>query len=124
MKYNIGTLLYYRKLSPDEMKNIPKSFSTISDLLKPSSLEREIIDKVLSKEGITLEDFSIKNETGSFFVPHEREVILKVSDLAVSSPEVDELNDRGNKTVFKIKISFSLQKGSYATIITKRIFGH
>lgn len=122
--YNIGTLLFYRNLSEEEIKKIPQTFKTISEEINPSNAEKEIIGKVLSRDGVSIQDFGIKKETGNFFKVHERKVMLKPENFAISEPQTDEINDRGRKNAFKIKLSFSLPKGSYATIITKRLFNH
>ena len=124
IRYNIGTLLFYKNLSEEEIEKIPQTFKTISEEIKPSSLEKEIVGKVLSREGVSIQDFGIKKETGNFFKVHERKVMLKPENFAISEPQIDEINDKGRKNTFKIKLSFPLPKGSYATIITKRIFNH
>ncbi len=124
ISYNIGTLLFYKNLSEEEIKKIPLSFKTISEDIKPSNAEKGIISKVLFKEGLSIQDFGVKKNTGNFFKVHERKVMLKPENFSISEPQIDEINDRGRKNTFKIKLSFSLPKGSYATIITKRIFNH
>ncbi len=124
ISYNIGTLLFYKNLSEEEIRKIPLAFKTISEEIKPSNAEKEIIGKVLSKEGVNIQDFGIKKDTGNFFKVHERKVILKPENFGISEPQIDEINDKGRKNTFKIRLSFSLPKGSYATIITKRIFNH
>ena len=124
ISYNIGTLLFYKNLSEEEIKKIPLAFKTISEEIKPSNAEKDIIGKVLFREGVSIQDFGIKKDTGNFFKVHERNVILKPYDFQISEPQIDEVNDRGRKNTFKIKLSFTLPKGSYATIITKRIFNH
>ncbi len=124
IKYNIGGLLFYKNLSEEEIRKIPLAFKTISEEIKPSNAEKEIIGKVLSKEGVNIQDFGIKKDTGNFFKVHERKVILKPENFGISEPQIDEINDRGRKNAFKIKLTFSLPKGSYATIVTKRIFNH
>ena len=120
--YNIGSLLFYKKLSEEELKIIPSAFKTISDEMELSELEKGIVSKVLSKEGISINDFSIKKATGNFFKAHERAVLVKPSDFRISSCLTDELNCKRKNNKFKITVSFSLPKGSYATVITKRIF--
>ena len=124
ISYNIGTLLFYKNLSEEEIKKIPQTFKTISEEIKPNNAEKEIIGKVLSREGVGIQDFGIKKDTGNFFKVHERKVMLKPENFGISEPQIDEINDIGRKNAFKIKLSFSLPKGSYATIITKRIFNH
>ena len=118
VQYNAGRLLFYKTLSEEKMKRIPSIFKTISHDITPTDFEKEIIDKVLSREILTLDKFDVKTETGNFFRAYERKIIVKPEDFRISEPIVDELNSNR----FKITLSFGLQKGSYATIITKRIF--
>lgn len=124
IRYNAGFLLFYKNISADEEKKIPKSFKTISHDIRPTEFEKKIIDKILAAEKMELKDFDIRKESENFFKVHERDIILKPAELKLSDPAVDELNDRGRKNTFKIALSFMLPKGSYATIVTKRIFGH
>jgi tRNA pseudouridine13 synthase len=120
--YNVGSLSFYKNLSEEELRKIPKTFQSISDELKPSGYEEKIVEKVLLKEGVKIEEFNIKEQTGNFFKTHSREVVLKSEDFEMSQPVLDEVNSRGNKKRFKITLKFSLQKGSYATMIIKGIF--
>ncbi|MBI3032136.1 tRNA pseudouridine(13) synthase TruD [Candidatus Woesearchaeota archaeon] len=122
--YNVGSLLFYKNLTTSESKKLSIAFKTISDELQAEGLELDIIKTILKREGITLSDFAIKSETGSFFKTHQRDVIVKPLDFSISKPQIDEVNDRGKNNFFKIKLSFTLPKGSYATIVTKRLFNH
>jgi tRNA pseudouridine13 synthase len=112
VKYRIGELLF-----PDEAVNVPERFTTISPNMKPSDSEKSIIEGVLQKEGLCLDDFEIK-KTGHFFGKYERKVMIRIDDLNVTEPRADELN----KNKCKLAISFTLPRGSYATIVTKGIF--
>ncbi|RLF29261.1 MAG: tRNA pseudouridine(13) synthase TruD [Thermoplasmata archaeon] len=122
IRYSIGYLLFYKKLSSSEIQNIPLSFKTISHKIQPSEFEQKIISKILSQEGVALDDFDIKKTTGNFFKTRERAIIIKPNNLLLSDPVKDELNYRGRNKRFKITLSFTLPKGSYATIVTKRMF--
>jgi tRNA pseudouridine13 synthase len=122
IKYNIGSLLFYKSLTDDETRKIPKTFKTISQSISPTPFEKGIIDEVLGKEGVMLEEFDIKKDTGNFFKVHDRDIIIKPSDFKIAEPEIDEINDKGKSNRFKVRLSFTLPKGSYATIVTKRIF--
>jgi tRNA pseudouridine13 synthase len=124
VEYAIGALLFYANLSDDEMKKIPSTFQTISKSVTLSDVEQRIVDHVLMKEGLTLDDFAIESETGNFFKTRPRPVLLTPEDFMISKPVRDEINSKGNTQRFKIQISFSLPKGSYATIVTKRLFNH
>ena len=44
------------------------------------------------------------------------------ADFTLSQPAKDELNGGKGKTRFKVSVSFTLPKGSYATVVTKRLF--
>ncbi len=122
--YSVGSLLFYKNLSGGEIKRLSMSFQTLSDELHPIDIEKPIIEIILKKEGVSLSDFAIKQETGNFFKTHQRAIIVKPSNFSISEPKIDEINDRGKKNFFKIELSFSLSKGSYATVVTKRIFNH
>lgn len=124
VEYAIGTLLFYTTLSETEMEKIPKTFQTISEIASFSDDEQQIIDHILKKEELTLDDFSIESETGNFFKTRARQVLLIPNDFTISEPTKDELNSKENIIRYKIQVSFSLPKGSYATLITKQLFHH
>ncbi|PKP52539.1 MAG: tRNA pseudouridine(13) synthase TruD [Candidatus Altiarchaeales archaeon HGW-Altiarchaeales-3] len=122
VEYAPGELIFYKNVSSDELKDIPATFKTISHDIKPSEFEEKIIDGVLSREGIGIEEFNIKKETENFFKVYERNVIVKPADFSMSLLGIDELNDKGKNNKFKVTLSFTLPRGSYATLITKRMF--
>lgn len=78
----------------------------------------EIIKMILVKEKINLRDFVIKPLPELSSEGTERDLIAEIKNLKIGSLEADELN-KGKK---KIKISFFLQKGSYATLVVKQLF--
>ena len=124
VEYSIGALLFYTSLSELEMEKILFTFQTASDTTTFSDVEKQIIDHVLFKEGITLQNLDIESDTGNFFKARPRKVLLIPEDFTISKPIRDEINSKGNSRRFKIQVSFSLPKGSYATIVTKRLFNH
>ena len=124
VEYAVGSLLFFTRLSSVEHEKIPLAFQTISDHMVITETEQQIIDRVLTKEGLQRTDFRIEDETGNFFKTRARETLLIPGEFTISEPEHDELNNTGQRKRFKMKISFSLPKGSYATLITKRLFGH
>lgn len=124
VEYAIGLLLFFTNLSEQEREKIPLTFQTISDQMTISDSEHHFIDRVLAKEGLRRDDFGIEDETGNFFKTRARQVLLIPEDFTIVKPERDELNSKGNVARYKIQVSFSLPKGSYATVVTKRLFGH
>lgn len=120
--YSLGKLIFYKNLTEKEARNIPETFKTINENTNSKGFEQDIINNVLNKEGITIKEFDIKKQTGNFFTTYERKTLLKPANFTISQPKTDEINDRGRKNKYKITLSFTLPKGSYATMITKRVF--
>lgn len=114
VEYSVGSLLFFKKKIG---KQIPETFQTISRDMKPAEHEKNIVSYVLKKEGLELKDFDIR-ETGNFYKSHEREVIIKPAGFKISKPEPDEFNHNR----YKITVEFELPKGSYATVVIKRLF--
>jgi tRNA pseudouridine13 synthase len=123
--YDLGELVFYKRLEKDEAEGIPRTFKTVSHRLDPSPYEGKVIDGILKREGLALEDLNIKKRTGCFFKVYDREVTVRPEGLSVVGPSPDELNDRSEKGGLarsKLVLAFTLPKGSYATVLTKRIF--
>lgn len=112
--YKCGKFLFYKKCRKtyEELKKFPM----ITPYKTYKEKEKEIIDKVLKKEKISMEMLS-NIDIGKFNF-YERKIIMKPSCFHYSDFEEDELN----KGKYKIKLSFILEKGAYATIVIKRIF--
>jgi tRNA pseudouridine13 synthase len=80
--------------------------------------ETNDIKKMLEKEGICLRDFVIKQLPNLSQEGQTREGFVDLMDLKISNLQQDELN-KGKK---KVKLNFSLPKGSYATMVVKDLF--
>lgn len=78
----------------------------------------KIIKPILEAEKLSLRDFIIRQIPELSNGGTERDLFAEVKNLKINKPEADELNN-GKK---KVKISFELQKGSYATIVIKELF--
>ncbi len=112
VEYEAGKLVFPRKWNPDAKL---KTFPLIAPDIKASADQMKIINDVLKMEGMQLSDFASEQH---IFVAREREVFLKPENLVLSVAEDDELNEHKKK----MKIEFTLSKGSYATIILKALF--
>jgi len=124
IEYAVGALLFFTDLSVQERERIPQTFLTISNQMIVPESEKQVIDRVIAKEHLKLADFNIEDETGNFFKTRARQLLLIPQDFSIGTPERDELNNKENNERYKIQVSFSLPKGSYATLVTKRLFGH
>lgn len=109
--YAVGDLVFNKT----KLNNLPDYFPTISHKMEGSEEEFDVINRVLKKEGFTLDQFNIR-QSGNFFKSRRRQVMMFPSNLELSEP-IQE----GSK--YSVKVNFSLPKGSYATVVLKRIFG-
>ena len=122
VEYAVGSLYFYKNLNDEELAKIPSMFPTLSEKVKLSEFDNKIVSKILSNEKITIQDLDIKISTGNFFKTRKRQVIIIPENFNTSHTMDDELNSINGRPQQKITLSFSLPKGSYATIITKKIF--
>lgn len=81
-------------------------------------LVKQIIDDLLQKEGITRQDFIIPQLPELSLEGGLRSVMTEVKEMVIGTVENDELQ-KGKK---KVTISFTLPKGSYATMVMKWMF--
>jgi len=79
---------------------------------------KDILKNILKTENLTLKDFIIKQIPELSLEGELRNIFTKVKDLKILAKAADELNT--NKK--KITVSFTLPKGSYATMLIKAIF--
>ena len=122
--YHLGSLVFYTGLNAEEVRYLPSVFPTLSETVLLSDSQHQIVDKVLLREKITLQDFAIEEDTGNFFKTRSRPVLVKPEHFVLSDSVPDEVNDALGKPRFKMSVSFELPQGCYATLITKRLFGH
>jgi tRNA pseudouridine13 synthase len=122
--YAAGSLLFYSAISDEQKIKLPNKFPTISSTMELSQDEAMVLDNILIKEGIKLEDFDRVEETGTYFSTQYRKVFVKPQKFQYKKFEKDELNSKNQYQRFMVELSYELPKGSYATIITKSIFGH
>ncbi len=105
-------------LEKTSIKTIPLiGFGTDIISLKNEELKKIILD-ILKKEQISPRDFIIKQLKNMSREGEERNMIIRVNDLKTGNLEDDECNI-GKK---KVELSFSLPKGSYATMYVRTLF--
>ncbi|MBL7050679.1 tRNA pseudouridine(13) synthase TruD [Candidatus Woesearchaeota archaeon] len=80
--------------------------------------ENKIVKDILKKENLILRDFIIRQLPNLSQEGQIRECFVDLTNLKISNLQQDELN-KGKK---KIKLTFSLPKGSYATMVIKSLF--
>ncbi|MBL8815132.1 MAG: tRNA pseudouridine(13) synthase TruD [Planctomyces sp.] len=83
---------------------------------RPEGIVGELLDRVLAEEGIELRQIRVKYPRDSFFSKGSRQAIIFPDELTAHS-HPDELYPQRRKLVTR----FCLPRGSYATILVKRI---
>jgi tRNA pseudouridine13 synthase len=76
-----------------------------------------VLRAVLEKEGIRLPDLRVRQMSGISVAGVERGAVVVPADLEVSAPAQDELYPGRTR----ITLSFFLPRGSYATLVIKRL---
>jgi tRNA(Glu) U13 pseudouridine synthase TruD len=72
---------------------------------------------VLEKQGITLDQLRLPGLSRTRFKAARRRALMFPQDLAVGPPVPDELNPG----LLRADVSFALGRGSFATIVAKRL---
>jgi len=118
--YSCGTFLFYRDIGEDVLNTLrDETFPTITHDLNTKDVKeeyREIIEDVLKREGLKIEDF---NRLLDLSKPSytERRILSVPENVRYGEFLEDELN-RGR---YKITLEFQLRKGCYATMVVKRV---
>jgi len=118
--YNCGTFLFYKDIEEDVLNTLKdETFPTITHDLDTKDVKEEywkIIEDILKKEGLRIEDF---NRLLDLSKPSytERRILSIPEEIRYGEFLEDELN----KGRYKITVEFQLKKGCYATMIVKRI---
>jgi tRNA pseudouridine13 synthase len=114
-----GEYLFYSKLSQDvllylEPLNIP---TPAHNAKMPDDLTQGIYAKVLESRGVKKPMFNKMKIRRAFFKANDRALIVRPRDLAAQAIEDDR-----NSGQYKVVLTFTLPRGSYATMLIKRLF--
>jgi tRNA pseudouridine13 synthase len=77
----------------------------------------ELYEKVLAEQGLSLRELRVKYPRDSFFSKGERQAIIKPGNLKMTRTGEDDLNAGRHR----MALEFVLPRGSYATILIKRL---
>ncbi|MDF1800656.1 MAG: tRNA pseudouridine(13) synthase TruD, partial [Planctomycetota bacterium] len=80
--------------------------------------DREVFEKVLAAEGLKPEQFHIEGVPGFALKGEDRPLVITPGHLRVRPAEDDHLNHG----LSMVRLRFELGRGSYATLVTKRLF--
>jgi len=115
--YSEGKLIFIEDTDQFKELKIPIIGFGSEDLIKDVEIG-QLIDVIMKEEDLSYSHFVIKQIPELTLEGEERAAFVEVKDLKVGKLEEDELNS-GKK---KVKLSFTLGKGSYATMVVKNLF--
>lgn len=120
LRYQAGRLLFPRELPGDVLRDLrERQFPLLApDSEMKDERTRAAVAATLSREHLALRDLELRNLPGMFFKHEERPVLIYPGKLVISEPRPDEMN-RGRA---KVNVAFTLPPGSYATLVSKRLF--
>ena len=116
--YDAGKHLFYRTLAPDVHDRLCELAIPLAAPGRPfEGAAGEAVLRILAEEGVELRQFRLKRLRRTFFGKGMRPALVAPAGLSAEAGE-DEIN-RGRR---KLALRFELPKGSYATILLKRLF--
>lgn len=114
-KYSLGELVFVKE---DDMSLRCPLIGFDEEIVdKVERVMRDIIRQIMNEENITFRDFIIPQFPELSTEGEMRAMFTHVHDLIIGEMEDDELH-QGKK---KVRVAFWLEKGSYATMVIKRI---
>lgn len=116
--YAAGRHVFYRSLTPEEHDRLAElEIPLVTPTVRFEGEAADAATRVLAEEGLQQRQFRLKKMRRTFFGKGLRPVL--VAPAALSAREgPDELNP-GRR---KLSLTFELPKGSYATVLLKRLF--
>lgn len=118
IEYAAGRHAYWRTLSTADHDRLAElAIPLITPSQKYEGAVAEVVARILADEKVEQRQFRLKKLEKTFFGKGLRDVLIAPAGLRASSGD-DELN-RGRR---KMTLCFELPKGSYATVVLKRLF--
>lgn len=114
ISYQEGKLVFVSNLQNFSHLEIP--LVGFNEIAGNRSLKR-IIKDLMDRESIDNSNFIIKQIPPLTLEGERRKAVVEIYNLTLGKKIIDELN----KNKKKVKVTFSLPKGSYATMVIKRI---
>jgi len=114
-----GELSFYRELRPEAFGKLKDLSLPVPghDTIASDPDVRQALESALAEENIGLENLKVKKLHGKAVRGTERKAVVVPEEFAFDEPRADELYP-GRK---KITLFFFLPRGSYATMLVKRV---
>lgn len=111
-----GEIVFPRELK-GQWRGLELPLAGANTKLEEFQETRDHMEAVLTAEEITLEGLKLSGLRRTRFKSNSRRALMFPEELEISAPAPDELNDGTHK----IHASFTLPRGSFATIVTRRL---
>lgn len=119
-RYVAGELVWPELSAKEELPPLVETFPLLDDQVEVADPDvRAAVDEALAAEGLTQATFKIDGIPGCFFGHHERPLRYWPGELVVHKAEPDDRRPGR----LKVRLSFSLPPGVYATLVLQRLFG-
>ncbi len=105
-----------------DSSNIPNELELINEGSIFEDEIKEIVNEILEKDGVKIEDFKLKSMPELKLKKSFRKTRISPKNIKVLEKGIDDLSESGNSNKFKVVISFELGPGEYATNVVKEIF--
>jgi tRNA pseudouridine13 synthase len=119
VKLRLGEVPMHRNLNPEQRRALTSLAIPLPSArmrLTPDDPRLELVNSILAEDGLELRQMRIKGIRELFFSKGERTALCLPADLH-GSAQPDERHPGRNK----LSLHFELPRGSYATLIVKRI---
>jgi len=116
VSYSQGKLVFVR--NKESLIDLDIPLIGFSPLVIEDAKLKDLITEIMNEENLGPNDFVIKQIPELSLEGDSRKAVVAVQNLVIRSIEEDELNHSKKKILLK----FSLSKGSYATMVVKRLF--
>ena len=115
--YSKGELIFISDVDAKKFKDLKIPLIGFGHEETENKEVQEIIGQIMEEENISYADFIIKQIPELTLEGELRKAVVPVHDLEIGR----KLNDELHKGKKKVMVSFTLPKGSYATMVVKRI---
>ncbi|MBT4539977.1 tRNA pseudouridine(13) synthase TruD [Candidatus Woesearchaeota archaeon] len=135
LEYSLGKLCVPLVVNDLTGFSVPLIGFGSEDVLDKNEKIKPILEKIMEKEGIGVRDFIIRELPELSSEGDEREIIVNIDNLKIKEIEKKNIfirvfnwvamkskKEEESKEVKKYKLTFTLQKGSYATMVVKTLF--
>src|SRR5262249_4780932 len=119
IELRLGQVPMYRTLDDsqrDELAKLQLPLPSARTKLDPSDSRTPLVEAVLTEEGLKRNELKIKAFREPFFAKGERPAVCMPDGLAYET-----CADERNPGKQKLTLAFDLPRGSYATLIVKRV---